>query len=107
MQISANSSITVPRSSQRVIAIAAVVHASLVTGWWWASIYADIDIPIVNGRIWFVAAWAWLAWPIYVLARAKATRFTVAALVFGAVVIAPAVPTIYTFTVWSIGGFAP
>ena len=107
MKTSADPLITVPRTSQRIIAIAAVVHALLVSAWWWASIYADIDIPIVNGRVWFVGAWAWIIWPIYVLARAKVTRLTVAALIFGAAVIAPAVPTVYAFTVWSIGGFAP
>ena len=107
MQMSADSLITVPSTSQRVIAIATVVHAILVTAWWWAAIYADIDIPVVNGRVWFAAAWAWLVWPVYMFARAKVTRLTAVALIFGVAVIAPAMPTIYAFTVWSIGGFAP
>jgi hypothetical protein len=91
---------------QLLIAIAAIVHALLVTAWWWAAIYADV--AVVSSGVWLVAAWGWLIWPVALLvARAQASRLTVGSVVVGALVIVPSVPTIYTFTAWSIGGFAP
>ena len=92
----------------RGIAIAALVHALLVLSWWYAAIWADIDIPFVSGRMWLAVAWAWLCWPIYVLMRRRhLPRLTFGAVAAGAAVLAPAIPTIYTFSAWAIGGFAP
>jgi hypothetical protein len=91
---------------QLLIAVGAIVHALLVTAWWWAAIHANV--AVVSGRVWLVAAWGWLIWPVVLLvARAQASRLTVGSVVVGAVVIVPTLPTIYAFTAWSIGGFAP
>jgi hypothetical protein len=93
-------------SSQHLIAIGALVHAVVVTAWWWAAIYADA--AIFSSRVWLVVAWSWLVWPgVLIVARTQASRLTVGSIAVGALVIVPSVPTIYTFTAWSIGGFAP
>ena len=94
------------KRNQRAFVVAAIVHATLVAAWWWAAIYADIDIP-VGGRVWLPFALAWVLWPIYAAAKYRAARGIWAALIVGAVLIAPTVSTIYAFSVWSIGGFAP
>ena len=95
------------RTNRNAFAIGALIHALLILGWWYAAIWKDFDIPLVNGRIWLVGAWAWIAWPIYALLRRRLTRLSVAGLVLGAAVIAPTVSTIYSFSAWAIGGFAP
>jgi hypothetical protein len=62
---------------------------------------------VVTGHVWLVLAWLWLLWPVYVFARSRASRITVGALLLSVAMIVPTVPTICTFTAWSIGGFAP
>jgi len=93
-------------SKNRFAATGALWHAALVTVLWWFMIYADQKlIPV---RLWFALGWAWIIWPIgMVIAWSRASRLTVASTVAGAAVIAPAVSTIYSFTVWLVGGFAP
>ena len=107
MQNAVATASTSNKSMYRLIAIAALTHALLLLAWWWAAIYAAIDTPLVNGRVWLIGAWAWLGWPIYALIRARASRPTLAAVVVGAALIAPTTPTIYAFTSWAIWGFAP
>ena len=91
---------------QRFLASGAIVHAGLVTADWWAALYADI--VVVPSRIWLIVAWNWLIWPFgLVVARKQASRLTVGAVAIGGLLLVPSVPIIYTFTVWSIGGFSP
>ncbi len=85
------------KPEHRVIAIAAVAHALFLLGWWWAAIYADIDIPLITGRVWLVCAWAWMVSPIYAIVRTRLSRLTVAGLVLGAAPIAPTLTTVYAF----------
>ncbi len=95
-------------SKHRGIAIGALVHALLVLAWWCAAFCADIDIPLITGRMWLAVAWAWLCWPIYALVRRRhLSRLTFGAIAIGAAVLVPAIPTTYTFSAWAIGGFAP
>jgi hypothetical protein len=91
---------------RRIIAVGAVVHALAITAIWAAMFYADI--AVLSGPIWLVFAWLWLTWPVsLVVARRNIGRLTVAAVVASAVILLPTITTMYTFTVWSIGGFAP
>jgi hypothetical protein len=94
-------------TKQWIIALTIVVHAGLIAAWWWAAIYADIDTPRILRQLWFPLAWAWVLWPVYALAKYRAAPLVWAALVVGGLLVAPAVSTVYAFTVWSIGGFAP
>ena len=95
------------RLSDKVIASGVVVHAILLVACWYAAIRAGIDVPLISGRPWLLLVWAWLAWPIYIFARWRVSKLTVGALLLGAAIMVPALPTAYAFTAWSIGGFAP
>jgi hypothetical protein len=89
----------------RAIASGVLVHAAVIAGLWWLMLYADVEV--IPGTYWVVLAWAWFVWPVVVFAWRQASRLTVAALVVGALIMVPCASTIYTFTAWSINGFAP
>jgi hypothetical protein len=89
----------------RAIASGALVHAAVIAASWWLMFYADVDV--IPGKVWVVLAWAWLVWPVVVVVWRQASRLTVAALGLGILIMVPCASTIYTFTAWSIGGFAP
>jgi len=91
--------------NQRAFIGAVIVHAALIAAWWWAAIYADIDVP--GGRAWLPLALAWVLWPICAIVKYRGARGVWAALIVGAVLIAPTASTIYAFSVWSVSGFAP
>lgn len=99
--------ITQPVPYQRAVILAVIAHAILLAAWWWAAIYADIDLPSVAGRVWLPFALAWIAWPIFAVAKYRRSPAVWVAVVVGAALIAPTVSTIYVFSVWSIFGFAP
>src|SRR5215831_6431294 len=105
MQMGGTSSQPPGASNQRLIAGAALAHAIFVTSWWWAAMYPHI-VPF-SVRVWVVVAWLWLVWPLLLLVRRReASRFASVAVLIGAGIIVPCVPTIFTFTAWSINGFA-
>jgi len=89
----------------RAIASGSLVHAAVIAGSWWFMFYADV--AVIPGKLWVVLAWAWLVWPGVVVGWRQASRLTVVALAVGALIMVPCVSTIYTFTAWSINGFAP
>ena len=106
MEMSDTAMQTGQQSFYRIVAFGAVAHALLVMILWAVAIYAD-EI-LVPGGVWLIGAWAWLGWPIFLaVVRDRASRLTAAAVVIGAFILAPAVPTIDTFSAWSLGGFAP
>ncbi len=55
-----------------------------------------------------VLALAWFAWPFVFLVAHRENRMKWGVVVgIGALLLLPTIPTLYTFLVWSIEGFAP
>lgn len=95
-----------PVSLPKFVAIGALAHAVLVTANWWAMLYWDESL--IPGRLWFALGWLWLAWPILlVVTKARTSLLAVGGVVGGALAMLPSIPVIYSWTVWSIEGFAP
>lgn len=93
-------------ANNKVIAISAVAHAALVTADWMAMLYWGS--PFISARLWFVVGWLWLVWPVLLfVTKARSSRVAIAGVVLGAVTMLPSIPVIYSFTAWSIQGFAP
>ena len=62
----------------------------------------------LSPRVWLFFSWLWLVWPpALALHPARSARRVMIPVLCGAALLAPCVPTIATFTAWSIGGFAP
>jgi hypothetical protein len=85
---------------------ACIVHAVIVCADWVLTFQFNLDI--LPGKIWLVLALAWFAWPFVLLLarREDRTQWGVAVGV-GMLVLVPTIPTLYTFLVWAIEGFAP
>lgn len=66
------------------------------------------DRDVMPGKLWMAAALVWPIWLAFAIAAKPETRrhwiITVTA---GIVLLIPTVPTIYTFVMWSVEGFAP
>lgn len=62
----------------------------------------------VSATLWLVAAWLWLLWPVLAVGLLRQHRKALmVALLLGAALLLPTVPTVFTLTTWSVGGFAP
>ena len=88
------------------IAVGLIVHALAILAVWIVTFRFDIEL--MPARVWLAGAWAWLFWPLAMLLHPA--RFRMALLVplgVALVLLWPCLGTIYTFTVWSITGFAP
>jgi hypothetical protein len=93
-------------SSYSALAVACVLHASSVFAFWSAEYWADIDL--MPTKAWLVLGWLWLAWPVALSLHRDRSLIRVAVpLSIGFAALAVCIPTIFTLTVWSIGGFAP
>ena len=83
-----------------------LAHAAVITAIW--ILVFKFDVEVVPSRVWMGVA---LIWPLWAIAAALSPRMMVKAWVatgaLGLVVLMPAIPTLYTFIAWSIGGFAP
>jgi uncharacterized membrane protein YGL010W len=90
----------------KILGALAVAHAALVLLLWLAVFYAEIDV--LSGRAWLALVWLWLLWPLALAfhPRRSLKRFVVPTIV-GVAVLAPCIPTAYTFTSWAVFGFAP
>jgi len=95
-----------PSSTFRALAAAAIVHAFVVALLWVGEFY--FDISILPGRFWLVLAWLWLIWPVVLLLHPDRSpkRVFVPCLV-GLALLAPCLSTVWSFTAWAFGGFAP
>ncbi len=83
-----------------------VLHAALILGALVARQRFEWDG--FSATPWMVFAWLWLLWPLSLFwPLNKNRKVLVVALLLGAALLMPAVPTLFTFTTWSIGGFAP
>jgi hypothetical protein len=83
-----------------------IVHAGLVLGALIAR--RQFGWEGLSATPWVVFAWIWFLWPLLAVwpLRLRGKPLLVALLV-GAALLVPAVPTLFTLTTWSVGGFAP
>ena len=83
-----------------------IVHACVVSGTWYVIFMLDKDI--VNVRIWTALAVLWPIWIFAIAFPGKAWRLRwLATLALGLIILSPTFSTLYSFAVWTIGGFAP
>ena len=82
-----------------LIAILCMAHALVVLVTWLGG--------WVSAGVWLFLSWAWLLWPLALfLHPGRSARRILLPLIGGIALLAPCVPTIVAFTVWSIRGFA-
>jgi hypothetical protein len=95
-----------PNAIFRYLAVGTVLHAALIALLWVGDFYFEVwEMP---GRVWLLLSWLWLAWPILLLLHPGRSPIRVLLPTFvGLALLAPCLTTIWSFTVWSIGGFAP
>jgi cell division protein FtsW (lipid II flippase) len=85
---------------------ACIVHAIGITVSW--VLVFKFDVEIVSAKIWAVMALVWLLWLFVVaLSPSRNLKKWIAAVIASSLILAPTVPTLYTFVVWTIEGFAP
>ena len=86
--------------------VVCLVHALLVSGIW--VLVFEFDLDVMPGKLWMALAFAWVVWlgAALVSRPENRTRWMVA-IGIGAFFLAPTIPTLYTFAVWSIEGCAP
>ena len=95
-----------PSSTYRALATAAIVHALLVVLLWVGQFY--FDVSILPGRVWLVLAWSWLIWPVVLLLHPDRSPMRVfMPCLVGLALLAPCLSTVWSFTAWAFGGFAP
>ena len=94
-----------PSSTYRVLAVVAVFHAALIVLIWLGAFY--FDLAVVSSRAWMVFSWLWLIWPLVLLLHPDRSplRILVPCLI-GIAMLAPCLSTLWSFTIWAIGGFA-
>ena len=86
--------------------VACLLHALLVFATW--VLVFKFDRDVVPGKSWMVLALGWFLWlGTFALLRQEDRIQWVIVVAIGVLLIAPTIPTLYTFVVWSVGGFAP
>ena len=86
--------------------VACPVHALLVSSIW--ILVSEFDLDVTPGKLWMALALAWIVWLGAALASRPENRARrLVAIGIGVILLAPTVPTLCTYAVWSIGGFAP
>jgi hypothetical protein len=88
------------------LVVGCLLHAGLVTALW--ILVFEFEVEILSGNIWMVFAVTWLSWPLCTFASPRALwkKRAITGLV-GMLILAPTIPTLYTFLVWAVEGFAP
>jgi hypothetical protein len=89
-----------------MLVAACIAHALLVLSLWSAA--ALFGRAVLSAPVWLVLAVLWLTWPMLLVryAQGRIVGVTVTVLI-GAAILAPCIPTIFTFAAWAISGFAP
>ena len=83
-----------------------LAHAAAITALW--ILVFMLDSKLLPGRVWMVLALTWLVWLVAtVVAPLEVRRKWTLTVVIGVLIQVPAIPTLYTFLVWWIKGFAP
>jgi hypothetical protein len=86
--------------------LACLSHAFLVCAIWVLEFKFDRDV--ISGRPWMVLALAWFPWlTVFGLAQRVDRIQWIIVIAIGLALLTPTMPTLYTFVVWSIDGFAP
>jgi hypothetical protein len=86
--------------------VACILHAIVATVLWYVIVM--LDSHIVSVRVWTAITLLWLLWLGPAMRAGKGRRGPwVWTLTLGIVILAPTFSTLYSFTVWMIGGFAP
>jgi hypothetical protein len=83
-----------------------LLHALFICGNWVLVFKFDRDgIP---GKPWTILALGWFLWLGAIALASQENRIQwIVVIAIGALLIAPTIPTLYTFIVWSVEGFAP
>jgi hypothetical protein len=82
------------------------LHAIFVCGVWILTFKFDLDV--MPGKLWMATALIWPFWVGAAIASRPEYRVRWAvAVAIGMLLLTPTIPTLYTFVVWSIEGFAP
>jgi hypothetical protein len=81
-------------------------HAFLVCAIW--ILVFKLDRDVISGKPWMVLTLAWFLWlSAIALARRQDRIQWIMVIAIGSLLLAPTIPTLFTFVVWSIKGFAP
>ena len=92
-----------PRKWTQILCVA---HALLVTTLWYAMFMLDKNIA--KAGTWTTLAVLWSLWIFSVAFPGRTRRLRwVAILAICAFILSPTFSTLYSFAVWSVGGFAP
>src|SRR4030095_13986861 len=86
--------------------IACLLHALCASAIWF--LLFKFDVSVMRGKAWMVLALAWFLWLLALIMseRDKRKRWMVI-IAIGVVLLIPAIPTLYTYIVWTVDGFAP
>jgi hypothetical protein len=86
--------------------VACLLHAILITVLWILDF--KFNIHILSAKIWLAIALMWLLWiPGAALFRPRKLKDSLITGIAGILILMPTYSTLYTFTVWAAGGFAP
>lgn len=86
--------------------IACIAHASVATLLWYVRIMMDSDV--LPARVWTVVTLLWLLWLFAIALARKENRVRwLWTIIIALAILSPTYSTLYSFAVWSIGGFAP
>ena len=89
----------------RLLAAAAIAHASIVLVLWLGGFYAEWGF--IPWRWWLWVFWLWVLWPpALILHPAGNVKRVSLPAGLGLAIVAPCIPTALAFTDWAILGFA-
>ena len=86
--------------------LACLLHALLICGNW--VLVFKFDRDGISGKPWMVIALGWFLWPFAIALAHQGNRvqWTIV-ITIGVLLIAPTIPTLYTYVTWFVEGFAP
>jgi hypothetical protein len=94
------------RIPYRMLSAMTIAHALIVLLLWLTVLMADAQL--ISARLWLALFCLWLVWPLgLVLHPARSLKHVAVPSLIGLALLAPAMPVAFSFTAWSIGGFAP
>ena len=85
--------------------VGCLLHAGLVTALW--LLVFKFEVEVLSGKIWMTLAMTWLLWVVCALVSPPEMlkKRAIAGFV-GILILAPTIPTVFTFIVWTVEGFA-
>jgi len=86
--------------------VACLLHALFASAIWF--LVFTFDVNVMRGRVWMPIALTWLLWLLaLVLSERERRKRWMVTIAIGVVLLIPAMPTLYTYVVWTVDGFAP